>query len=274
MMSAGSSRDLDRLLQKLFADRGFDAARYRRSYIERRIATRLRAVQLDTYREYRTLLDRDAEEYNRLIGALTVNVTEFFRDKPVWDLFDREVVPELLASKARRRQRLLRVWSAGCSAGEEPYSIAMLLNHAAERAGVNLTVSVHATDIDAESLDKARAGEYPNKELESVPLRFRHECEPADDGHFRISQRIRQLVKFRRLDLFADKPIAAVDVIFCRNVLIYFDRGQQEQIFAKFYAALNRNCYIVIGKSEKIGGDVAQHFEPVSSREKVYKRRD
>jgi len=262
------------LLKKLYADRGFDAARYRRTYIERRIATRLRAVQVDTYREYRGLLDRDADEYHRLIGALTVNVTEFFRDKPVWELFDREVVPDLLATKMRRRQRLLRVWSAGCSAGEEPYSIAMLLSHAAERAGANLTISVHATDIDAESLEKARAGEYPDKELQSVPLRFRHECEPTDDGHFRISQRIRQLVKFRRLDLFADKPIAAVDAIFCRNVLIYFDRNQQEQIFAKFYAALNRYCYIVIGKSEKIGGEVAQHFEPISSREKVYKRRD
>lgn len=272
MTSTAHGRDLDTLLRKLYADRGFDATHYRRSYIERRVATRLRALQVESYRAYEEALDRDRNEYDCLVNALTINVTEFFRDKPVWEFFERRIVPGLLDRKKQRKQRLLRVWSAGCSGGEEPYSIAMLLLSAVEHAGIDLTVSVHASDIDEESLERAREAKYPNKELHSVPARFRDECVQLDDGRFQVSRGIREHVKFRRLDLFADKPIAAVDVVFCRNVLIYFDRAQQERVFAKFHAALNRSSYLIIGKSEKLGGEAVRSFETLSSREKVYRR--
>lgn len=274
MVSAVTDRELELLLRKLNADRGLDAHHYRQSYIERRIAARLRAVQLDSYREYRRFLDENIEEYNHLVSALTINVTEFFRDRAVFDLFSKQVVPALLRKKAERHQRLTRVWSAGCAGGEEPYSIAMILADAVKRFDSGFHVSVHATDIDDESLEAASNAVYPNKELRSIPAHFRSECISLGEGRFSISSDIRGLVKFRRLDLFADKPIAAVDVIFCRNVLIYFDRVQQERVFTSFHAALNRGGYLIIGKSEKIGGQSAHRFESLSSREKVYQRRD
>lgn len=274
MTSKVSDRELELLLRKLRAERGFDAHHYRQSYLERRIATRLRAAQVDSYREYRQVLDCNAAEYNQLINALTVNVTEFFRDKPVWEAFEQQVVPNLLERKRSRGQRLVRVWSAGCSGGEEPYSIAMIMLETTRRIDLDCHLTVYATDIDEECLDAARRAVYPIKELQSVPEKYREGSVPVDGGHFTIRPDIRAHVKFRRLDLFADKPIAAVDVIFCRNVLIYFDRAQQQRIFDMFHGALNREGYLVVGKSEKMGFDAMRKFEIVNGREKIYRRRE
>lgn len=273
MNSTTIDRELHLLLRKLYSERGLDAHHYRESYVQRRVATRLRALQIDNYRDYRQLLDCDTEEYNRLINALTINVTEFFRDKPVWEFFEKHVLPELAARKMRRKQRLIRVWSAGCAGGEEPYSISMAMGKALAKYGSELNVSIYATDLDENSLEAARSATYPKKEMRSVPSRFRDHCILTDEDEFTIDATVRSRVKFRRLDLFADKPIAAVDVIFCRNVLIYFDRAQQGRIFAGFHTALNRDGYLIIGKSEKIGTEMTGHFEPLSSREKIYRRR-
>jgi len=229
---------------------------------------------LDSYREYRQLLDGNAEEYTRLISALTVNVTEFFRDKPVWESFTKRVVPDLLNRKAARNQHLVRIWCAGCSGGEEPYTVALITHEATSRSDFPFSVSVYASDIDTDCLERARAAVYPNKELSSIPAHYRSECVSAGEGKFTFTKEIRSQVRFRRLDLFADKPIAAVDAIFCRNVLIYFDRAQQERIFDSFHSALNRGGYLIIGMSEKIGGASVRQFETVSGREKIYRRRD
>lgn len=272
--TAGIDRELELLLRKLYTERGLDAHHFRPSYIERRLKSRLRAARVDSYREYRRFLDEHPEEYNPLLNALTINVTGFFRDRPVFEFFANRVVPELIQSKTGRRQHLVRVWSAGCATGEEPYSVAMILAEAAAGRKFGSNISVHATDIDERSLETAKEATYPKKELQSVPAHFRGGCEAAGAGQFAIAPEIRQLVKFRRLDLFADKPIAAVDIVFCRNVLIYFDRRQQERIIASFHSALNRGGYLVIGKTEKLGGVFAEKFEALSSRERVYRRRD
>jgi len=274
VVSSVSNRELELLLRKLHSERGLDAGQYRTAYVERRLATRLRAAGLDSYREYSHLLDEDPGEYTRLVEALTINVSDFFRDKPVFDYFIGRVAPELLRRKVARHQHLVRVWSAGCATGEEPYSIAMILSQEAEKtADYSFNLSVYATDIDAQSMEKAVKGTYPNKELASIPAAYRRWCIEGD-GSFSMHPSIRRMVKFRRLDLFADTPIAAVDVIFCRNVFIYFNRAQQERIFETFYSSLNKGGYLIIGKSEKLAAGFARMFEPLSSREKVYRRHE
>lgn len=275
LVSSLSDPELERLLRKLHSERGLDAHHYRESYLQRRIATRLRALQLDSIRDYSRLLDEDPDEYANLLNALTVNVSDFFRDKPVFDFFIRNIVPELLSRKKRRHQHLVRVWSAGCATGEEPYSLAMVLLAAAEAFNdYAFNMTIYATDIDEASMAAAQSARYSKEDKASIPPVYHRFCIQDGDGEFSIAREARQLVKFRRLDLFADKPIAAVDVIFCRNVFIYFGHEQQERIFDVFHESLNKGGYLIIGKSEKLPAGFSREFEPLSSREKVYRRRE
>jgi chemotaxis protein methyltransferase CheR len=265
--------DINRLLAKVADERGLDLTQYRCPYVERRIAARLRALNLHTYRQYSKLLDSSPEEYAKLLDALTINVTDFFRDPPVYQLFRTQVVPEIIERKTRSRHRMIRVWSAGCATGEEPYSLAMSFLSALGRNAPAFMLTVVATDLDPNAMAKARKAEYDLAKLKHIPktdqLRF---CDVSKDK-FRIKPEVTNHVKFRSLNLFTDEPIHVVDVIFCRNVFIYFTREQQARVLAGFAESLTRGGYMVLGRSEKLAPSVAPLFELVSGRDRVYRRK-
>jgi chemotaxis methyl-accepting protein methylase len=264
--------DMERLIAKIAGAGGLDLTQYRRPYVERRIAARLRSLNLHTYRQYARVLDADPDEYARLLDTLTINVTDFFRDPPVYELFRSQIVPEIVEAKLRGRHRMIRIWSAGCATGEEAYSLAMsFLDALGDNAG-RFVLSVLATDIDPSALETAKRATYDIAKLEHVPEADRHFLDIGETS-FTIDPAVASHVKFRVLDLFRDEPVNVVDVVFCRNVFIYFTREQQERVLELFWRALSHDGYLVLGRSEKMSPALNKRFEVVSGRERIYRKR-
>lgn len=265
--------DIGRLLEQIDRERGLDLSQYRRAYVERRIAARLRTLGLHTYRQYARLLHDDPDEYPRLVDALTINVTDFFRDPPVYRTFREEVVPAILAGKSAGRQRIIRVWSAGCATGEEAYSLAMCFLSEMGAQNEQYMLTVTGTDLDPRALRVAAKAEYDVAKLSHVPKEMQLRYLDVGKERFTIKPEVTRTVKFRQLNLFTDPPVKVVDLVFCRNVFIYFTREQQARVLDIFASSLARGGYLVLGRSEKLAVEVASCFEPVSGRERIYRRR-
>jgi chemotaxis protein methyltransferase CheR len=265
--------DISKLMAKVGRDRGLDLTQYRQAYVERRVAARLRALNLHTYRQYTRHLDSDPEEYAKLLDALTINVTDFFRDPTVYKMFREQIIPSILKEKSRTRHRIIRVWSAGCATGEEPYSLAMafLTEMAGNERG--LMLSVAGTDLDPHVLEYAQHAEYDTAKLSHIPRADQSRFVVVKGDRFRIAPEVTKHVKFKRLNLFEDEPIHMVDVIFCRNVFIYFTREQQAKALGVFASSLTRGGYLVLGRSEKMAPSVSAVFELVNGRERIYRKR-
>jgi chemotaxis methyl-accepting protein methylase len=264
--------DASRLIAQVERERGLDLSHYRLSYVERRLGTRLRALQLATYRQYASYLTEHPEEYTRLLDAVTVNVTEFFRDAPVWKVVREDVLPALLKTKEAGGQRVLRAWSAGCATGEEPYSMVMSIASAIGERSDAFLYSVTATDLDPIALHTAEVGEYDISKSEQIPAPDRVRFITTDGKRFHIRPEIRDHVRFRKMNLFADEPPRSLDLIMCRNVFIYFSREQQAKVTAMFHRSLSRGGYLVLGRTEKMPPEVSAQFKPVNSKERVYQK--
>jgi chemotaxis protein methyltransferase CheR len=251
---------------------GFTLGAYKDKCIRRRIAVRMRACGVHTYDDYRVLLSRSPNEYERLRDALTINVTRFYRNAETWNLLRRDVLPAILDS----RRPEVKVWSAGCASGEEPYTLAVLaadhLDHAGRSDGL-ARLTVDATDIDRGSLERAGAACYRSEGLTELPDDLaRLYFEPADGGR-RVIDRLRRRVHVRPLDLSREPPLRTdYDLILCRNVVIYFDRPMQERLFQTFADALVPGGYLVLGKVETLFGPARDRLSLVDPRERVYRR--
>lgn len=265
---------LTRLLDKVRQEHGLDLSQYRIRYVERRLATRLRVLGLDTYRQYALHLDADPGEYERLRDALTISVTQFFRDESVFAAFRSEVVPALMARKDARRQGTVRVWSAGCATGEEPYSIAMSFLSQMRSSESAMGLIVVGTDVDRSALASARQAVYPVARLEQVPEPERSRYTRVSGDTFQITPEVTQHVRFRYLNLFEDEPVRMADVIFCRNVFIYRTRAEQERLLNVFRDSMPRGGYLVLGRSERLAPSLGSRFELVNGRERIYRKRD
>lgn len=264
---------LDRLIDVVASERGIDLSQYRRPYVERRIAARLRVLGVTSYRHYIELLAQDPTEFDRLMDTLTINVTDFFRDKGVWDALRRRVVPAILEQKSAGRSRTIRVWSAGCSTGEEAYSLAMTLLDALGPAAQGHLVSVLASDLDPVALATAERGVYCLDRRRRIPSSYQVRfTKTLGSSEFEIVPEVRRLVRFRRLSLFDEAPLKVLDLILCRNVFIYFDREEQARALRRFQDALARGGYLVLGRSEKLSADAARCLEVVDGRERIYRK--
>ncbi|MEX2571586.1 MAG: protein-glutamate O-methyltransferase CheR [Gemmatimonadota bacterium] len=258
------------LKQKIQADRGFNCSFYKDKCLRRRVDVRMRVRGVGSFAEYASLLDEDAEEYDCLIDNLTVNVTKFFRDRDMWEVLEDQVVPALFDLPDRK----LRVWSAGCASGEEPYSISIALREWAareDRAADLDRLEIVGTDIDRGSLRAARDGVYPPLSLEDTPEEIRRRW--FSSGHeYRLCEEARRSVSFEHRDVISDPPLDGCSLIFCRNVIIYLERTIQEELFQKFYEALVPGGYLVLGRVETLLGLPRRLFRPVSIRERIYRK--
>ena len=269
---SNQDRDFEVLKCQILKDQGFDCNQYRDTYVKRRLAIRLRANNLYSYRDYAKLLNSDPMEYNELMAAFTITVSEFFRDASVFDYFRKNVIPSLILDKQRKKQKIIRIWSAGCASGEETYSIAILMYDFLGATPENFIISVHGTDIDGASLAKAKKGEYTFEEVKNVGADSLSQYFVFDQGKYRISDKIKGLVKFEKHDLISGKPLAHFDVIFCRNVSIYFSRAMHERLHIEFYNALNNDGFFVLGKTEMLYGTARKLFKPVNAKEGIYQK--
>jgi chemotaxis protein methyltransferase CheR len=259
------------LTAKISRDRGFGCASYKDKCLRRRIAVRMRARGVHTYPDYARVLDSDTAEYDKLLDALTINVTKLFRNWETYSAIAERVVPALWS----RDGAAINVWSAGCSSGEEPYSLAALFHRHAERmraAGeLGARLRVLGSDIDARCLVAARVGEFAEADFGDTPpdLRQRYFAPTAP---FTVSAELKRLVQFERRDLLAEAPPPGPHhLICCRNVLIYFDRHTQEQLFEKFHAALAPDGFLVLGKVETLLGAARTRFVAVDGRERIFR---
>lgn len=259
------------LLDKITRERGFGCASYKEKCLKRRVAVRMRARGVHTYGEYGRLLDTDAAEYDRLLDALTINVTKLFRNWPVFASMHERVLPELWALDPAA----VRVWSAGCSSGEEPYSLAALIHRHATLTGRTALldrVAVLGTDIDRGSLEAAARGQFEESDFAETPddLRTRYF---APTRPFTAIPAIRALTRFERRDLHEGAPAPGhFHLICCRNVLIYFDRSTQERLFDMFHRALVPGGFLVLGKVETVLGAARSRFTPVDARERIFRK--
>jgi chemotaxis methyl-accepting protein methylase len=259
------------LLDKISQDRGFHCASYKPTCLRRRVSVRMRARGVHQFADYAGLLDRDAAEYDLLLDALTINVTKLFRNPEAFEAIAREVMPVLWDSPRPR----LRVWSAGCASGEEPYSLATLFyRHAEMHRGIARLprVDVLGTDIDRRSLADAEHGVFEESDFSETPPEWRARYFSAGPP-FVVRPEIRRLVRFAHHDLLREAPPRPVnDLIVCRNAIIYFDRPSQERLFEAFYAALSPGGFLVLGKVETLFGVGRERFEVVNGRERIFRR--
>lgn len=223
----------------------------------------MRARGVNSYREYLEVLNSDPREYDEIINTLTINVTEFFRDPAVYDL-----VEDLLRDMATRKRRI-RIWSAGCSSGEEPYSLAILCKETLEDLP---RVRITATDIDREIIKRAKKGVYGPTSLKNAKPGLRKKYFSEDAGRYAVSDEVKSLVQFKHHDLLGHRRLSGFEMIFCRNVMFYFSRELQRDLFTKFYDALEPGGYLVIGKTETLVDGMADKFNAISTREKVYQK--
>ncbi len=268
-----AAADFEAIAAMLRQDAGISLGAGKAVLLYSRLAKRLRALGLSDFAQYRTLLEsaHGGEERGRMTAALTTNFTRFFREPHHFEHLRTEILPRLL--HAAQRGRRVRIWSAGCSSGQEPYSIALTLLRSAPDAA-RLDIRVVATDVDPDVLAQAAAGGYSAECLDQVPdaLRQRWFCPPVEGVSF-VSDALRRLVVFRPLNLVGAWTVRGpFDVIMCRNVAIYFDAATQTAMWQRFTPLMPAGGILYIGRSERLAGPAAASFETIGTT--TYRRRD
>jgi chemotaxis protein methyltransferase CheR len=263
------TEDFKQIAAMLYADAGIYLSDEKTSLVYSRLVKRLRELGISSFKDYCALLQsaQGVDERQRMLAALTTNVTRFYREPHHFEYLRKVVLPPLL-DEAKRGGRV-RIWSAGCSKGQEPYTIAMtvlsMMPDAAER-----DVRILATDIDPEVLETARTGIYDAEEFSNVPKpelsRFFKTCEGGGGLRFSANDTMRRLIAFKRLNLVGEWPMnGRFDVIFCRNVVIYFDEPTQAKVWGRFAKQLRPEGILCIGHSERLSGPVAARFKTVGT---------
>jgi two-component system CheB/CheR fusion protein len=268
-MPADRDVTLDALLEFVKQSRGFDFTGYKRSSIERRIAKRMSEVGVDGYEDYIDHLQLNPEEFAELFNTLLINTTAFFRDPPTWDLLAEEVIPQLLATRADDSP--IRIWSAGCASGEEPYTVAMLFARVMGDGPFRDRVKIYATDVDEEALDLARHGAYLPRQIEDIPREALERFFEQTDQRFVFRKDLRRSVIFGRNDLVQDAPISHIDLLVCRNTLMYFTAETQTQILRRFHFALDDDGVLLLGKSEMLITH-SDMFTPIDLKSRVFRK--
>ncbi|MDF3981057.1 protein-glutamate O-methyltransferase CheR [Luteibacter sp. PPL554] len=252
---------------------GISLGEHKRQLVQGRLLRRLRALSLPGFAAYCDVLRRDPEsELGELASCISTNVTSFFREMHHYDMLVDELLPRWLAEKQGGR---LRIWSAGCSTGEEPYAIAMVLAEALERTKANVDAKILATDLSPQALEAARKGVYAVDRLGGVSeerrKRWFQRGEGSFDGYARVHPRLRELVTIQPLNLLHEWPMQGrFDAIFCRNVVIYFDKPTKQRLFSRYAGMLDSRGYLFLGHSESMYG-LSDDFDLIGRT--VYRKR-
>jgi two-component system CheB/CheR fusion protein len=247
---ASNGPNVEALLEYLKSNRGFDFTGYKRPSLMRRISRRMQLVGVESFGDYQDYLEVHPEEFPALFNTILINVTSFFRDPPAWDYLAGEVIPRIAANTADEES--IRVWSAGCASGQEAYSLAMVLAEVLGLQRCRQRVKIYATDVDQEALDQARRASYSAQQVKEVPAGLRDKYFEASGDGYVFNSDLRRVVIFGRHDLVQDAPISRLDLLVCRNTLIYFNSEIQRRILARFHFALKESGYLFLGKAEML----------------------
>jgi len=263
------SPEFERLLQYLRETRGFDFSGYKRTTLLRRIEKRMAQVGVKGHGPYLEYLQAHPDEFGTLFNTILINVTSYFRDAAAWDYVRTEVLPRIIEGKAPYEP--IRVWSAGVASGEEAYSVAMLLSEVLGAGEYRERAKIYATDVDEDALTHARQGRAAAKDLEEVPASLRDKYFEPEGDHFLLRSELRRSIIFGRHDLVQDAPISRIDLLVCRNTLMYFEPEAQARILARLHYALSEKGYLFLGKAEMLlRRDTL--FVPVDLKQRVFSK--
>jgi chemotaxis protein methyltransferase CheR len=241
---------------------------YKINYLIRRLHHRMRRSNINSYRKYSELLEKDPEELILLVKSFSINVTRFFRNKDMYIALNKNILPQIF----KEHQGSINIWSAGCAVGAEPYSLAMLVDsnsNAKDRRRVNII----ATDISLEFLKRAKEGLFQKDLLKETSPNFTHAYFQKKGEEFRISPKLKMYIKFQTHDLRNPPPEKNLDLIMCRNVLIYFSHEESIKLFERMHKALKPNGYLVLGKCEMMRGKIRESFTVVDPKNRIYQKK-
>jgi two-component system, chemotaxis family, CheB/CheR fusion protein len=261
--------DFVKLLEYLKDTRGFDFSGYKLSSLMRRVQKRMQQVNVGSYSEYIDFLEVHQDEVTPLFNTVLINVTAFFRDPQAWEALRERILPRILEEKGEDLP--IRCWSAGCASGEEAYTLAILLAEVLGEQELRRRVKIYATDVDDEALVQARQGSYPAAQLAEIPgeLAERYFEKVGDRRVFRTD--LRRSLIFGRHDLVQDAAISRLDLLTCRNTLMYFNSETQAKILARFHFALNRTGFLFLGKAETLLSH-STSFRPEDLKSRIFQR--
>src|SRR5215216_6136484 len=257
----------ERLLHFLRDSRSFDFTGYKRPSLMRRVRHRMQEVGIDSFEDYQDVLQLEPREFTALFNTILINVTSFVRDLDAWEHLRTEIFPQLLEANGGGE---LRVWSAGCSAGQEAYSIAMLL-HEAIGSSFRERVKIYATDVDDDALNYARQATYTEREMRGLPDAYRERYFDLLNRRYVFTPDLRRSVIFGRNDLASDAPISRIDILLCRNTLMYLNAETQSRVIRRLGFALKPNGVLFLGKAEMLLNH-ANVFEPVDLKRRFFRR--
>jgi two-component system, chemotaxis family, CheB/CheR fusion protein len=270
-----SETNIQHQLQKVFAlirsATGHDFSQYKPTTIQRRIERRLAVHQISKLADYIVYMQKNPLEINSLFKDLVIGVTNFFRDPEAYQVIEEKVLPNLLQHK--RPDDPLRCWVVGCSTGEEAYSLAMLVSEAMEKLKKHLNVQIFATDIDEAAIENARKGIFPNSIAADVSKERLAKFFTKDDTIYRVKKQIRGMIVFSLHSIIKDPPFSRLDLVSCRNLMIYLDHTLQKKIVPIFHYVLNPGGGLLLGTSETIG-EFTDLFQPLNSKWKVFQRKE
>ncbi|HEY0303688.1 MAG TPA: CheR family methyltransferase, partial [Longimicrobiales bacterium] len=265
-MSETQTAEFDALLDLIKRSRGFDFTGYKPSTLSRRIQKRMSVLGIDSYTDYGDLLETEPSEFRHLFNTILINVTSFWRDEAAWAALRTHVVDKLAISREP-----IRVWTAGCATGEETYTTVMLFAEAMGIERFKRQVKIYATDIDNDSLEHARNATYSAKRLEALPEELRERYFESGSNGFVFRNDLRRSLIFGRHDLLSDPPISRLDLLICRNTLIYFNAEAQSRILARFNFGLKQDGVLFLGKSEMLLTH-ARLFAPIDVPMRIFRK--
>jgi len=265
-----SDKDLKEITEFVHKKRGLNLSYFKPAFLSRRIGVRMKMLNMTSSSQYAELLNLDLNEVGTLYDSLSINVTKFYRDKKVWQVFENKIIPNLLNdSKISEKSR---IWSCGCASGEEPYSLAIMFSEALDNP--KNKIKIQATDINSHALQKAQKGIYTTDNLKNLDaLLITKYFKKIDSTKYQVIDKIKDLVSFNLADI-TTFPISYLDVIFCRNLLIYYGKEAQDLIFKKFYTVLKPNHFLVLGMDETLWGHKLQNsFLSLHPRDRIYQKK-
>ncbi len=246
-----SDNDFDGFRQYIYSESGIHFSKTNRSILESRLKERLRNNDSRTPGDYLNLLKSNKEETRLFLDAITTNLTRFFRNQAHYDTLIQHVIPQLIKYKTAKGDKRIRSWNAGCSSGEEPYTNAMVFK---EHLPPGWEIEITASDLSLKSLMTAKEGVYPETRMSSVPEFYQKKYfEPVEQG-FKVKDSLKELITFDYHNLKFETGLKDLDIVFCRNVLIYFDEAAQKNVIDHFWKAMSGYAYLFIGHSESLFG--------------------
>ncbi len=260
----------DEFLKEVASLLGLQWRPFQRRGIRRKIERRIVEIGLSHFDDYLFNVQKDPEERTHLAKILTITISRFFRDKKVFDTIRDSLIPMILKNK---KEGNFNIWSIGCAGGEEPYSLALLWKRSFEKDWPQIHLSILATDIDENLLERAKEGEYKKSSLKEVPEEVLQSFFKADDDFYILEQAIRERVEFKRHDIIREEPFSEMDIVFCRNLAFtYFSKERQIEVLKKIAPSLKEKGYLVIGKDESLPLTYPTLFVPIFPTEKIYQK--